>query len=114
MQKTNSVLASRRQYEQLRRSLGHLGYISQGSVLDRTARQDGGAGYQWTRKVAAKTVTVSLTQEQFAQMKQAVANYRKLRQLLKRMEKLSRSIIFQSAPHPNRRKRLSRKVLGTM
>jgi hypothetical protein len=30
------------------------------------------------------------------------------------METLSRSIIFQSAPHPNRRKRLSRKVLGTM
>ena len=114
MQTTNAPLASQRQYEQLRRSLGDLGYISQGSVQDRTARQDGGAGYQWTRKVAAKTVTVSLTPVQFAQMKQAVANYRKLRQLLKRMEKLSRSIIFQSAPHPNRRKRLSRKVLGTM
>ena len=114
MQKTNAALAAQRQYEQLRRCLGDLGYISQGSVQDRTARQDGGAGYQWTRKVAAKTVTVSLTQEQFAQMKQAVANYRKLRRLLKQMEKLSRSIIFQSAPHPNRRKRLSSKVFGTM
>ena len=114
MQNTNSALAPQRQYEHLRRSVGCLGYISQGSVQDRTARQGGGAGYQWTRKVAAKTVTVSLTPEQFAQMKQAVANYRKLRQLLKHMEKLSRSIIFQSAPHPNRRKRLSRKVLGTM
>jgi hypothetical protein len=114
MPNTNSVLAPPRHYKQLRRSLGRLGYISQGSVQDRTARQGGGAGYQWTRKVAAKTVTVSLTQEQFAKMKQAVANYRKLRQLLRQMEKLSRSIIFQSAPHPNRRKRLSRKVLGTM
>jgi hypothetical protein len=110
MQNTNAALAPQRQYEGLRRSLGRLGYISQGSVQDRTARQGGGAGYQWTRKVAAKTVTVSLTQEQFAKMKQAVANYRKLRQLLKQMEKLSRSIIFQSVPHPNRRKRLSRKV----
>jgi len=114
MQKTNAAPASQRHYEQLRRSLGDLGYISQGSVQDRTARQGGGAGYQWTRKVAAKTVTVSLTQEQFVKMKQAVANYRKLRQLLRQMEKLSRSIIFQSAPHPDRRKRLSRKVLGTM
>ena len=60
MQKTNSALAAQRQYQQLRRSLSHLGYLSQGSVQDRTARQDGGAGYQWTRKVAAKTVTVSL------------------------------------------------------
>jgi hypothetical protein len=37
-----------------------------------------------------------------------------LRQLLKQMENLSRSIIFQNAPHPSRRKRLSRKVLGIM
>ena len=114
MQNANSTRASQRHYERLRGSLGRLGYISQGSVQDRTARPDGGAGYQWTRKVAAKTVTVALTQEQFAQMKQAVANYRKLRQRLQQMEKLSRSIIFQNAPHPSRRKRLSRKVLGTM
>ena len=82
MQHTDSVASARRQYERWRRSLGHLGYSSQGSVQDRTARPDGGAGYQWTRKVAAKTVTVSLTPEQFVQMKQAVDNYRKLRQLL--------------------------------
>jgi len=111
---TKSTASAQGQYERLRRSLGGLGYISQGSVQDRTARQGGGAGYQWTRKVAAKTVTVALTPEQFAQMKQAVANYRRLRQLLKQMENLSRSIIFQNAPHPSRRKRLSRKVLGIM
>jgi hypothetical protein len=114
MQYTDSVASTHRQYERWRRSLARLGYISQGSVQDRTARQGGGAGYQWTRKVAAKTVTVALTQQQFGQMKQAVANYRKLRQLLRQMESLSRSIIFQCAPHPNRRKRLSRKVLGTV
>jgi hypothetical protein len=114
MPDTNSTAPAQRQYERLRRSLVGLGYISHGSVQDRTARQGGGAGYQWTRKVAAKTVTVALTPEQFAMMKQAVANYRRLRQLLKQMESLSRNIIFQNAPHPSRRKRLSRKVLGTM
>jgi len=102
------------QYERLRRRLAQVGYISQGSVQDRTARKGGGAGYQWTRKVAQKTITVSLTAEQFAKMKEAVSNYRKLRQQLKQMEKLSRSIIFQTAPHPGRLKRLSQKVLGTM
>ena len=61
-----------------------------------------------------KTITVSLTAEQFAKMKEAVSNYRKLGQQLRQMEKLSRSIIFQSAPHPGRHKRLSQKVLGTM
>ena len=101
-----------RQYEQLRRRLSQLGLISQGSVQDRTDRQGGGAGYQWTRKVARKTVTVALTAEQFVRMKEAVSNYRLLRRQLKEMERLARRIIFQVEPHPGRRKRLSRGVLG--
>jgi uncharacterized protein DUF6788 len=114
MQKTDATTSLQRQYDRLRRRLSHLGWISQGSVQDRTARQGGGVGYQWTRKVAAKTVTVALTQEQFRKMRQAVGNYRQLRLLLKEMEKISRSLIFQTAPHTTRRKKLSRKVLGTM
>ena len=109
---TNSADRPQQQYELLRRRLARVGYISQGSVQDRTARSGAGAGYQWTRKVDQKTITVSLTAEQFSKMKDAVSNYRKLRQQLKQMEKLSRSIIFQTAPHPGRRKRLSQKVLG--
>jgi hypothetical protein len=101
-----------RQYRQLSRCLAQLGPISQGSVQDRTGRQGGGAGYQWTRKVKQKTVTVALTREQFLKMKEATANYRKLRTHLQQMEKLSRRIILQSSPHPNRRKRLSQGVLG--
>jgi hypothetical protein len=100
------------QYEQLRQRLNQLGLISQGSVQDRTDRQGGGAGYQWTRKVAQKTVTVALTAEQFVRMKEAVRNYRLLRRQLKEMERLARRIIFQVEPHPARRKRLSRRVLG--
>lgn len=100
-------------FEGLRHRLSQLGYLSQGSVQDRTKRQGGGAGYQWTRKVAQKTVTVALTQEQFELMRQAVKNYRELRGLLRQMEKLSRKIIFQTCPHPKRHKRLDKKVLGT-
>jgi hypothetical protein len=114
MRKTSSLPSLQREYDRLRRHLSQFGYISQGSVLDRTARKGGGAGYQWTRKMAQKTVTVSLTQEQFVQMKRATTNYRKLRQLLKRMETLSRSILFAEVPHPGRRKSLSPKILGTM
>ena len=111
----NKTLSSaQREYARQCRRLSHLGYISQGSVQDRTARKGGGAGYQWTRKVAQKTVTVALTAEQFIQMKKATDNYRTLRQQLRKLEKLSRSIIFKTAPHPARRKPLSRKVLGVM
>jgi hypothetical protein len=113
MPNIDSTTSWQREHDRLRRRLSRLGLISQGSVQDRSARQGGGAGYQWTRKVAAKTVTVALTREQFNKMRQAVANYRQLRLLLKQMEQLSRSIIFQNTPHTARRKRLSRKVLGT-
>jgi hypothetical protein len=102
-----------RHYDQLRRRLSQVDYLSQGSVQDRTGRVGGGAGYQWTRKVARKTVTVSLTREQFQQMRQAINQYRVVRRLLRQMEQLSRKIIFRKTPHPHRRKRLIGKVLGT-
>lgn len=100
------------QYLQLQRRLSQLGYISQGSVQDRSDRKGGGAGYQWTRKVAQKTVTVALNQQQFQSMRTAVDNYRLLRSVIREMEKLSRKIIFLEHPHKHRRKRLSTKVLG--
>jgi|ERR1041384_7809157 hypothetical protein len=111
MNKTSHSLAE--QYERLRRHLSQLGLISRGSVQDRTARKGGGAGYQWTRKIAQKTVSVSLTADQFHKLKQAIDNYRHLHRQLQQMEKLSRQIIFETSPHTARLKRLSKKVLGT-
>ena len=112
MSNRKSTPSRQQEYERLCERLSRIGYISQGSVQDRTDRKGGGAGYQWTRKVAQRTVTVSLTAEQFLEMKKAVENYRTLRRQLKELERLSRSIIFQTIPHPTRRKNLSSKVLG--
>ena len=109
---TQPIAQLQRQYEQLSRPLGKIGLISQGSVQDRRTRQGGGAGYQWTRKLDQKTVTVSLTAEQFDKMKEAIGNYQSLRRQLRELEKLSRRIIFQGTPHPRRHKCLSQKVLG--
>lgn len=106
------VASLEREYQRLCQALAQVGLISAGSVQDRTARKGGGAGYQWTRKLAGKTVTVALTGEEFARMAEAVKDYRRLRQHLSKMERLSRRIIFQSTPNPRRRKRLSKKVLG--
>jgi hypothetical protein len=85
-ERAQPLLQLQRQYERLRRPLGQIGYITQGSVQDRTRRQGGGAGYQWTRKLARKTVTVALTAEQFECMKEALSNYRMLRRRLKQMD----------------------------
>ena len=108
-----SVAAWKREYDRLRKSLAQIGYISQGSVLERSVATSGRSGYQWTRKVAQKTITVSLSQPQFAAMKQAVKNERTLWKTIQQMEKLSRQILFASLPDTRRRKRLAKKVLGT-
>jgi len=100
------------QYDRLRKSLARMGYISQGSVLARSVATSGRSGYQWTRKVAQKTITVSLSQQQFEAMKQAVQNERKLWKTVQQMEKVSRQILFASLPDTRRRKRLAKRVLG--
>ena len=98
-------------YRRLQQQLSQIGYVSQGSVFERAPTQQG-SRYVWTRKVRAKTVTVALSQAQYQWMRQAVANQRKLERLVRRMQQLSRQILFAEVPGVDRRKRLSKKVLG--
>jgi virulence-associated protein VapD len=98
-------------YRQLQRQLARLGYVSQGSVFERTPGQQG-SRYFWTRKVRAKTVTVALSQEQYHWLKQAVANQRNLERIVEQMQILSRRTLFENVPGVVRRKRLTKKVLG--
>jgi len=113
MKKTSAAPDSwKREYDRLRKSLAQIGYISQGSVLDRSSLRPPRSGYQWTRKVAGKTITVALNDQQFEAFSQAVANERQLGKTIRKMENLSRRILFENQPHSGRRKRLSNKVLG--
>ncbi|HWF05602.1 MAG TPA: hypothetical protein VHA06_18090 [Candidatus Angelobacter sp.] len=108
----DALAALKGKYNRLRKNLAQIGYISQGSVLQRSVAASGRSGCQWTRKVAQKTHSVSLSPPQFAAMKQAVTNKRKLWKTIQLMEKVSRQIIFASTPDTQRRKPLSKKVLG--
>lgn len=103
-----------REYQRLSGGLADLGYISQGSVVDRSRLHHPRSGYQWTRKVAQKTVTVALSQEQFKAIGKAIENRRRLARTLTKMENLSRRILFGSLPDTHRCKRLSPKVLLTI
>src|SRR5436189_5331740 len=93
-----------KQYAQLRRRLAHLGWISEGYVQDRGPGA-GGPCYQWTRKVKGKTVSVALSKEQFDWLKAAITQWRELQGTLKAMQRLSRQVLFETVPHPPRRKR---------
>jgi hypothetical protein len=101
-----------RHYRRLCSKLAKLGYISHGSVLDRSTLRPPRSGYQWTRKLARKTVTVALSPEQFLALRQAIENRRNLQKTIAKMESLSRQILFGTLPDTRRRKSLTKRVLG--
>ncbi len=105
--------SSRRRYARLRARLARTQWISEGYVQDRGPGA-GGPCYQWTRKVKGKTVSVALSQEQFEWLAKAIAEWRQVQATLKEMQRLSRQVLFATLPHPQRRKHLGKKVLGTM
>jgi hypothetical protein len=99
-------------YRRLRAQLGCIHWIAQGSVLERNLPGQGGPRYQWSRRVEGKTVTVALSAEQFAWLQSAIANQRKVSQLLSRMQQLSLAYMWKHLPSTARRKRLTKKTLG--
>lgn len=102
-----------KQYALLRRRLANISWISEGYVQNRGPGA-GGPCYQWTRKVKGKTVSVALSKEQFDWLEAAIAQWRQVQATLKEMQRLSRRVLFETVPHPPRRKRLGKKVFGTM
>jgi virulence-associated protein VapD len=109
-EKVNTVSA---RYRRLQQQLARLGYLSQGSVFERRPGQQG-SRYVWTRKVNAKTVTVALSELQYRWLRKAVLNQRRLETIISQMQTLSRQILFENVPGVSRRKRLNKKVLGTI
>lgn len=106
-----SLSESKARYETLRGQLAQGGWISEGYAQNR-GRGAGGPCYQWTRKVRNKTVSVALSKEQYEWLKQAIENWREVQRTLKEMQRLSRQVLFETVPHPPRRKRLGKRVLG--
>jgi|ERR1022692_199456 hypothetical protein len=101
-----------RQYQRLCSSLANSGYISQGSVVDRSRLRPARSGYQWTRKVTRKTITVALSPEQFYALRQAIKNRRTLQKTIGKMERLSREILFKTVRDTRRHKPLPKRTLG--
>jgi cyclopropane fatty-acyl-phospholipid synthase-like methyltransferase len=98
-------------YARLRARLGQAGWISEGYVQDRGPGA-GGPCYQWTRKVKGKTVSVALSRQQYEWLREAIAQWRTVQSTLREMQRLSREVLFATVPHPPRRKRLGKRVLG--
>jgi len=101
------------QYAKLCSRLAQTGWISEGYVQDRGPGA-GGPCYQWTRKVKGKTVSVALSKEQYEWLRSAIAQWREVQATIREMQRLSRQVLFDTLPHPPRRKKLGKRVLGLM
>jgi len=90
--------ALRARFERCRQGLLVLDWLTEGSVSENHP-----GSWRWTRKVKAKTVTVALSAPQAEAFRQAIANQRRLEELIKEMRALSQSFLLQSIPGPARR-----------
>jgi hypothetical protein len=95
-----AVRQIKERYERLKTELVELGWISQGCLM----RQPPNA-WRLTRKVKARTVTVALSKEQAELYEQAIANHRRLEEVLRQMRGLSEQVLLDSAPGVRKRPR---------
>ena len=112
MKRKKTSLSFPTDYRRLQEQLGRTGWIALGSVLERSLPGQGGPRYQWSRRVGKKTVTVALSAEQFAWLKEAIANQRKVWDLLIDMQQQTLKHMWENLPSTSRRKRLTKKTLG--
>jgi len=112
MPKSKGAQSLPAQYQRLRKSLAQIGWIALGSLLERNRPGQGGPRYQWSRRVGKKTITIALSAEQFAWLKEAIANQRLVWDALARMQRLTAQHAMEKLPNPPRRKRLNKKSLG--
>jgi hypothetical protein len=100
------------EYQRLRAQLGKVGWVALGSLVERGEPGQGGPRYQWSRRVAGKTVTVALSKEQFDWLQKAIQNQREAWDILSEMHRMTHEYMWKNLPSTSRRKRLSKKTLG--
>ena len=90
-----SIVQLEKEYRRLAQNLGQIGFIVQGSVFER--KKGPGSRYQWTWKNKnQKTESLTLTEEEYQWLKQAIANERALSKTLKRMRRISEQLFTQA------------------
>ncbi len=112
MKKEPQKLASlEAQLRRLAQSLSRTGFVSQGSVFERK-KTTSGSRYQWTWKDSKqKTVSLTLSAQQFRWLRKAIARSRSVEHTLKKMRWISNRVLLGHLPGPKRRKPLSLRKL---
>jgi uncharacterized coiled-coil protein SlyX len=104
-----------KRFRELKTELAQIGYFSKGTVLTRRMKcgkpqcachtqpaKRHGPYYEWTYKEQGKTVNVRLSKQAAPIYQRAAQQYRKLKAILNRLEKLSRQALARSAKDATR------------
>ena len=102
----------REQYRDIKKALEGVGYFCKGTVLSRTLKcgrstcpcahdpaSRHGPYFEWTYKAGGKTVHHRLSAQEAKLYDAASSEHRKLKQLLRRMETVSRRALERAARH---------------
>src|SRR6266481_947512 len=105
-----------KRFRELKADFAHIEYFAKGTVLARMVKcgkpqcachdnpkKRHGPYFEWTYKAQGKTVNVRLTPESAPIFQAAAQQYKKLKSILTRMEKLSRQGLFRSVRQASRR-----------
>jgi uncharacterized coiled-coil protein SlyX len=105
-----------KRFQELKTELAQIGYFAKGTVLTRRMKcgkpqcachtqptKRHGPYYEWTYKAQGKTVNVRLSKQAASLYRDAAKQYRKLKWILSRLEKLSRQALAKSAQQLARR-----------
>jgi hypothetical protein len=106
----NLIATYAERFVSLKRDLNAVGYFCKGTVLKRMMKcgqkrcacqhdpsKRHGLYFEWTFKAKGKTINIHLQPEEAPVYQKAVGEYRKLKSLLTRMERLSRTTIARLA-----------------
>jgi len=105
-----------KKYHKLKGSLSEIGFIQQGTILQRTIQKKTnekqskiktyGPYYQWTRKINGKTITNNLTSSQAETYNKAIEEYKKMKNILNNMIELSSKILDKTTDSVIKRKKI--------
>ena len=102
-----------KEFEKHQNKLSGLPWIVQGSVVE-IAPPPGAPRakprYIWTRKVNQKTVTVSLSKQQYKAVMKAIDANRKVENTLKQLRNVSQTVLLESLPGVQKRRRAKKKT----
>lgn len=99
------------EYRQLQKHFRNLPLLAQGNVFATEPPPEApraSTHYKWTRKINGKTVSVTLSKEQFEAFKEAIAANRRVEEALQHMRHIAQQAILLALPDSPRKR--SRKV----